>query len=146
MSSTNGCLGRVTGPELGVALKTLPPAGRESAATITADIDTMMLGRVRLTYALTKSNMHRWAVQYFWSPVHAEVISTLGPDEVKDEILERWLRWSEDRLNEGDVSALDTSVRAFYESLIHICPLKIHALYPDPVALLKKWIAEDAQP
>ncbi|WP_155500070.1 hypothetical protein [Comamonas testosteroni] len=146
MSSTNGCLGRVTGPELGAALKTLPPAGRESAATITADIDTMMLGRVRLTYALTKSNMHRWAIQYFWSPVHAEVLSTLSPDEVKDEMLERWLRWSEARLNEGDVSTLDTSVYAFYESLLHACPLKIHALSPDPVALLKKWITEDAQP
>lgn len=146
MSSINGCLGRVTGPELGAALKTLPPAGRESPATITADIDTMMLGRVRLTYALTKSNMHRWAIQYFWSPVHAEVLSTLSPDEVKDEMLERWLRWSEDRLNEGDVSTLDTSVYAFYESLLHAYPLKIHALYPDPVALLKKWITEDAQP
>lgn len=146
MSSTNGCLGRVTGPELGAALKTLPPAGRESAATITADIDTMMLGRVRLTYAPTKSNMHRWAIQYFWSPVHAEVLSTLSPDEVKDEMLEHWLRWSEDRLNEGDVSTLDTSVREFYESLLHDCPLKIHALNPQPLALLKKWIAEDSQP
>lgn len=146
MSSTNGCLGRVTGPELGAALKTLPTAGRESPASITTDIDTMMLGRVRLTYTLAKSNMHRWAIQYFWSPVHAEVLSTLSPDEVKDEILERWLRWSEDRLNEGDVSTLDTSVRAFYASLLHVCPLKIHALYPDPVALLKKWITEDAQP
>ena len=146
MPSTNGCLGRVTGPELGAALKTLPPAGRESAATVTADIDTMMLGRVRLTYALTKSNMHRWAIQYFWSPVHAEVLSTLSPDEVKDEMLERWLRWSEDRLNEGDVSTLDSSVYAFYESLLHACPLKIHALSPEPVVLLKKWITEDAQP
>lgn len=146
MSSTNGCLGRVTGPELGAALKALPPAGRESPASITTDIDTMMQGRVRLTYALTKSNMHRWAIQYFWSPVHAEVLSTLSPDEVKDEILERWLQWSEDRLNEGDVSTVDTSVRAFYESLLHVCPLKIHALYPHPIALLKKWITEDAQP
>ena len=50
MSSTNGCLGRVTGPELGAARTTLPPAGRESASTVTADIDTMMLGRVRLTF------------------------------------------------------------------------------------------------
>ena len=26
----------------------------------------MMLGHVRLIYALHKSNMHRWATQYFW--------------------------------------------------------------------------------
>ena len=87
MSSTNGCLLHVTGLELGAALKTLPTAGRESPASITTDIDTMMLGRVRLTYALHKSNMHRWATQYFWGTVHAEVLSTLSPDEVKDEML-----------------------------------------------------------
>lgn len=80
MSSTNGCILHVTGPELGAALKTLPTAGRESPASITTDIDTMMLGRVRLTYALHKSNMHRWATQYFWGTVHAEVLSTLSPD------------------------------------------------------------------
>lgn len=33
-----------------------------------------------------------------------------------------------------------------YESLLHACPLKIHALSPDPAVLLKKWITEDAQP
>ena len=78
--------------------------------------------------------------------VHAEVISTLSPHEVRDEMLARWLRWSEDRLNEGDVSTLGTSVRAFYESLLHLCPLKVRALSPHPVALLKKWITKDAQP
>ena len=42
------------------------------------------------------------------------MLSTLSPDEVKDEMLARWLRWSEARLNEGEVSTLDASVRAFY--------------------------------
>ena len=60
-------------------------------------------------------------------------------------MLARWLRWSEDRLNEGDVSTLGTSARAFYESLLPVCALKIHAPYPQPLTLLSKWITEDAQ-
>lgn len=145
-TSTNGCLGRVTGPELGAAKQLLPKPTRDSLPSMSVDTDAMMLGRVRVTFELRINDMHRWSIQHFWQPVHAEVISTLKPEEVKDEMLARWLRWSEDRLEEGDIPTRDTAVRLFYEALLRDCPMKIHALGTHPVEQLKAWITEDALP
>ena len=113
---------------------------------MTVETKALMLGRVRLTFELRKNNMPRRSVQHFWQPVHAEVISTLKPEEVKDEMLARWLQWSDERQDERDIPTLDASVQQFYEALLRDCPLKVHALGTHPVELLKTWINEDAMP
>ncbi|MFD2756406.1 hypothetical protein [Comamonas terrae] len=143
--STNGCLGRITGVEIAVAGKTLPPADTV-AGPIEVEVDALMMGRVRLRFERRNYTQRKVRQQYFWCPTYAEVIGKLDASSVKDEFLARWLRWSEDRADQGDMPTFDTAVRMFHAQLLADCPAKLHALSPDPIGMLKRWIAEDALP
>lgn len=143
--STNGCLGQVTGVEIAAAGQTLPPAGGVEGP-VEVEVDALMLGRVRLRFERRAYTHRQFAGKFFWIPTHAEVIARMDAASVKDEILERWLRWSEDRADHCDMPALDTAVRMFYEGLLSDCPGKLHALGPDPIRMLKEWAVEDALP
>lgn len=146
MLESKGCLSRVTGAEIGAASMALPRPDAKSPPITTIESDSVMLGRVRLTFELQEVNEHRRAKHFFWRAIHAEQISPLQANDVKDDVLNRWLLWVELQEDLLEIPSLDTAVQQFFIALYTGNPKLIHALTPDPLSIIKQWVTEDALP
>lgn len=67
-------LSRIRGADIGAAQRSLPPCGTASPETMTADVDAVDVGRVRITFRKTQAKRHR-TVSWFWVAELADLVS-----------------------------------------------------------------------
>lgn len=64
----------IRGADIGAAQRSLPPCGPSSPDTMTAEVDAVDVGRVRITFHKTQAKRHR-AVSWFWVAELADLVS-----------------------------------------------------------------------
>ncbi len=63
----------IRGADIGVAQRSLPPCDAASPETVTAEVDAVDVGRVRITFRKVQTKRHR-TVSWFWVAEIADLV------------------------------------------------------------------------